>query len=676
MDRTLQKRNSVLKSCFARPSPPILSLSLSLSLSLPFSRVCLPPCASHGSDIFSIDSARHTLVAPSDRFEQKMTSFSFGTNATPSNVGNSSFSSGGALSFGGTSSGGGLSFGTGGSGANTQGFGLQNNNNNNNNTMSNVAGTFGASSSMNNAGMKSNTTTNFGFGTGFGSNSSGTNFNASNNFGSMSGLGTGMNNQATGMFGAGGGAGTVSGIAAPYKSGSTRIGEMQFADLKNRFGQLQDHILNLSIKIQKADDEYKTVGNHSNQRLQFLFRQIGRLDTEITKLGTDMDTANSITERMLARSNSTREYIHAAQRVVNRRDEPPPVHTDVRLPPVFFRENLKRCEERMHMYSRKINAMQDLLRTSTVADGANNEAARTRVFGIVGAGTREGIAGMSKNKYGRYARITAADLKEIMATQADAFFEVCGQAASLHDQVDGLKDNFLRQQVNPLDRTIRPSGTYIRADRTAWGVKREREDQNPFKKMEAMRAQRERDWKCNFKLKQHLRQVRRPLCPFASRSISCSLVRHTRQRGVFDAPPTSSFGFVLSVRHTRDVALTRLFTTLARISAGQRLQRWCRKYRSLAGWKELERLECRGIVVRWHGQFDRRRWRRAHELWRIVVDRFRYGHDEFRYDFVELGHELRYERNEDSGEYGSEFRRRGRFQQLNKFDSADFRRRR
>ena len=43
-------------------------------------------------------------------------------------------------------------------------------------------------------------------------------------------------------------------------------------------------------------------------------------------------------------------------------------------------------------------------------------------------------------EYGRRARVTAGDLKQIMQAQADAFFGMSSQIAALHEHVEMLKD--------------------------------------------------------------------------------------------------------------------------------------------------------------------------------------------------------------------------------------------
>ena len=48
-------------------------------------------------------------------------------------------------------------------------------------------------------------------------------------------------------------------------------------------------------------------------------------------------------------------------------------------------------------------------------------------------------------EYGRRARVTAGDLKQIMQAQADAFFGMSSQIAALHEHVEMLKERYLRE---------------------------------------------------------------------------------------------------------------------------------------------------------------------------------------------------------------------------------------
>ena len=64
---------------------------------------------------------------------------------------------------------------------------------------------------------------------------------------------------------------------------------------------------------------------------------------------------------MRKRTNRDMNFIEEAQRVVLRRNEPPPIHSEVELPPMFFRDVRQRCEEHMNFYTGQIESMREIL---------------------------------------------------------------------------------------------------------------------------------------------------------------------------------------------------------------------------------------------------------------------------------------------------------------------------
>ena len=139
---------------------------------------------------------------------------------------------------------------------------------------------------------------------------------------------------------------------------SGRVRESQYGSLKPA---LQNYITQLGVKILREKIEAKVVSEHSNQRLQVLYQQVNRLETDLTDIGVSTNSAKNIVDKMRKRTNRDMNFIEEAQRVVLRRNEPPPIHSEVELPPMFFRDVRQRCEEHMNFYAGQIESMREIL---------------------------------------------------------------------------------------------------------------------------------------------------------------------------------------------------------------------------------------------------------------------------------------------------------------------------
>ena len=103
-----------------------------------------------------------------------------------------------------------------------------------------------------------------------------------NNNNSMS-FGGGNSNSNSMSFGPNNNTSTMSSMNRNASIMSGRVRESQYGSLKPA---LQNYITQLGVKILREKIEAKVVSEHSNQRLQVLYQQVNRLETDLTDIGT------------------------------------------------------------------------------------------------------------------------------------------------------------------------------------------------------------------------------------------------------------------------------------------------------------------------------------------------------------------------------------------------------
>jgi len=360
-------------------------------------------------------------------------------------------------------------------------FGNFSNSNNNTNT--------GLSFNNNNNNNKSNSNTGLSF--------SNNNNNMNNNMSSSSFANNNNNNMSMNMSSMNRNASIMSG----------RVREAQFGSLKP---ELQNYITQLGVKILREKIEAKIVSEHSNQRLQVLYQQVNRLETDLTDIRVSTDSAKSVVDRMRKRTNRDMNYVEEAQRVVLRRNEPPPIHSEVELPPMFFRDARQRCEEHMDFYTAQIDSMREILLPSgsrgsrgVSPSGGNNLMMRTDrgntnfVLNSAGRFDRLGNGNAVSAQYGRRARVTAGDLKQIMQAQADAFFGMSSEIAALHEHVEMLKDKYLREIRREFRNTTSNQRDLMDSSRrnmSRWERGGDLGDRDPFKRRVLELEEEKRVW--------------------------------------------------------------------------------------------------------------------------------------------------------------------------------------
>ena len=118
-------------------------------------------------------------------------------------------------------------------------------------------------------------------------NSSSMSFGGGNNNNSMSFGGGNNNNNSSSMSfaGANNNTNTMSSMNRNASIMSGRVRESQYGSLKPA---LQNYITQLGVKILREKIEAKVVSEHSNQRLQVLYQQVNRLETDLTDIGTQL----------------------------------------------------------------------------------------------------------------------------------------------------------------------------------------------------------------------------------------------------------------------------------------------------------------------------------------------------------------------------------------------------
>ena len=112
-------------------------------------------------------------------------------------------------------------------------------------------------------------------------------------------------------------------------------------------------------------------------------------------------------------------------------------------------------------------------------------------------------------EYGRRARVTAGDLKQIMQAQADAFFGISSQIAALHEHVEMLKERYLREVRREFrntnnQRELTENG---RRNMSRWERGGDLGDRDPFKRRMSEMEEEKRVWEFEDKVKRNLNTV-------------------------------------------------------------------------------------------------------------------------------------------------------------------------
>lgn len=262
--------------------------------------------------------------------------------------------------------------------------------------------------------------------------------------------------------------------------------------------QLQNFIVETGLEIRRITDDAKTVGEHDNRQLQTLFNRARQLETELMGLQSDTDRSKHAIDHMKERTQDDMRFCQEAHQVVLKRNDAPMINTSVQLPSQFFCVALQRNEAQIKQYAEQIDAMQSMF--------------------IRNAADERGGGGSDQNTYGRRQRVTPHDLKQTMQFQAEAFFAVSGQVATLHEHIDRLKDQYLQslrneyrgsaQDDSARARPMGRDGTYGTRRSGMMGMRLTAMD-DPFKARLADRREKERQWTFQDKLRSFGEQHRR-----------------------------------------------------------------------------------------------------------------------------------------------------------------------